>query len=468
MPEEKHWETALSMDIRGNTAIAGFWNPRNRTAEIVSAYSLPGEWNRKKVCSDSEILRRVCLALDEDVREEGIEYPGYVLCIPDDFSVKERIEIQAMAERAGICLIRMVEESCAAAISMCEAYAFNASFLVVKDDDRKLVCSLYHYEDKVLEIQEKSSFSLDQGPERAIEGCLRQFSGLAFAKNDERVFMAPALVLLIGSSEQTRRAKGYLEELFGGMTDGRQTRYLTGDPTDLYSRGTAIYAGELAANCRRILFVDSIQPHKMFVQVSGKTWRMAQDTVIPFTTDISWLIGKEPESQVVLLEENAQGLLEPAAAGTIRDGLSEGDSGILLSVDREKRFLLSQGERTEVMLLAGEETAHEKKNDAPDELILNFMGVADSLEYGMQGIQDPDDAHLIGLKNIFRKITEIFAMYGIERYGEAGETFDPQIHNAVVHVTDIDLPENCIRQVVQSGYRSENRVIRYASVVVAN
>ena len=98
------------------------------------------------------------------------------------------------------------------------------------------------------------------------------------------------------------------------------------------------------------------------------------------------------------------------------------------------------------------------------ETLLRFMEVADSLEYGIQGISDPEDAHLAGLKNILRQMTDIFAAYGIERYGCVGETFDPKIHNAVYHITDIDLPEQSIHQVVQSGYRSGERILRFASL----
>ena len=53
-------------------------------------------------------------------------------------------------------------------------------------------------------------------------------------------------------------------------------------------------------------------------------------------------------------------------------------------------------------------------------------------------------------------------------FGEAGEAFDPNLHNAVMHTQDESLGENVIAQVFQKGFRDGDKVIRFAMVQVAN
>ena len=57
---------------------------------------------------------------------------------------------------------------------------------------------------------------------------------------------------------------------------------------------------------------------------------------------------------------------------------------------------------------------------------------------------------------------------GVESFGEAGDAFDPNLHNAVMHVEDETLGEGVISAVHQKGYRKGERILRYAMVTVAN
>lgn len=56
----------------------------------------------------------------------------------------------------------------------------------------------------------------------------------------------------------------------------------------------------------------------------------------------------------------------------------------------------------------------------------------------------------------------------IEPVGEVGEPFDPERHNAVMHVEDENLGENVVSQVFQKGYVRKDKVLRHAMVQVAN
>ena len=57
---------------------------------------------------------------------------------------------------------------------------------------------------------------------------------------------------------------------------------------------------------------------------------------------------------------------------------------------------------------------------------------------------------------------------GVEIFGEAGDSFDPNLHNAVMHTEDESLGENTIAQVFQKGFKVGEKVVRFAMVQVAN
>ena len=61
-----------------------------------------------------------------------------------------------------------------------------------------------------------------------------------------------------------------------------------------------------------------------------------------------------------------------------------------------------------------------------------------------------------------------FTKLGVEEFGKVGETFDPQIHNAVLHIEDESYGEGEIVEVFQKGYRKGKHIIRFAMVKTAN
>lgn len=73
-----------------------------------------------------------------------------------------------------------------------------------------------------------------------------------------------------------------------------------------------------------------------------------------------------------------------------------------------------------------------------------------------------------GLAIIKKSADEALAALGVETFGEAGEEFDPNLHNAIGHTENDELGENVIAEVYQKGYKKGDRILRYAMVTVAN
>ena len=96
-----------------------------------------------------------------------------------------------------------------------------------------------------------------------------------------------------------------------------------------------------------------------------------------------------------------------------------------------------------------------------------LLPVYDNLERAMNQPTE-DTAYKKGVELTMQGLLKIFGDLGVEVYGEAGDEFDPNLHNAVMHIESEDLGENTISQVFQKGFKSGEKVIRFAMVQVAN
>ena len=103
------------------------------------------------------------------------------------------------------------------------------------------------------------------------------------------------------------------------------------------------------------------------------------------------------------------------------------------------------------------------KADAVEKL----LPVYDNLERALNQPTE-DVAYKKGVEMTMTQLVSIFAGLGVEIFGEAGDTFDPNIHNAVMHTEDENAAENTITQVFQKGFKLGDKIVRFAMVQVAN
>lgn len=106
--------------------------------------------------------------------------------------------------------------------------------------------------------------------------------------------------------------------------------------------------------------------------------------------------------------------------------------------------------------------------DTKASTIAEFLPVYDNFQRAMSVEATDLDSFKKGIEMIFNQYGEIFKKLGVEAFGEKGETFDPNIHNAVMHGEDEELPENSVAEVFSTGYKLGERVIRPAVVKVVN
>lgn len=115
-------------------------------------------------------------------------------------------------------------------------------------------------------------------------------------------------------------------------------------------------------------------------------------------------------------------------------------------------------------------TQKEKESIYPDAVADTVKDLLPLLDNFQRAMEAPcaDEAYRKGVEIIYHSFGEALHKLGLQEYGDLGEEFDPNFHNAIGHVEDESLGENVISQVFQRGYKMGNKVIRYAIVQTAN
>ena len=106
-------------------------------------------------------------------------------------------------------------------------------------------------------------------------------------------------------------------------------------------------------------------------------------------------------------------------------------------------------------------------SSATANVISEILPVFDNFERALEK-ETTDESYKAGVEMIFNQFKEMLKKLNVEIIDPTGETFDPNIANAVNQIEDPELGENVVAQTFQKGYKIGDKVIRYAMVVVAN
>lgn len=102
------------------------------------------------------------------------------------------------------------------------------------------------------------------------------------------------------------------------------------------------------------------------------------------------------------------------------------------------------------------------------DIVKEILPVIDNFERAASNKEASYEDYQKGIEMIFNQFIQILSKQGVEGFGEKGDAFDPNIHNAVMTVEDDSLGENVIAEVFTKGYKLGDKIIRDAVVKVAN
>ena len=163
-----------------------------------------------------------------------------------------------------------------------------------------------------------------------------------------------------------------------------------------------------------------------------------------------------PVAEETQAAEDAQETAKPTEEETLKMALQEQEDKYLrLAAEYDNFRKRSQKEKESAWSQAKAETA------------AAFLPVYDNLDRALKQ-ETADEAYAKGVQMTMNQLKEVLEKLGIEEIPALGATFDPALHNAVMHVDDESQKENTVVEVFQSGFQSEGKVIRFAMVKVAN
>ena len=103
-------------------------------------------------------------------------------------------------------------------------------------------------------------------------------------------------------------------------------------------------------------------------------------------------------------------------------------------------------------------------------VIEKLLPIVDNFERGFSTVaeEDKEDSFVKGMEMVYKQILTMFETIGVKPIEAVGQEFNPDLHNAVMHVDDETVGENIIVEEFQKGYTYHDAVVRYSMVKVAN
>ena len=170
---------------------------------------------------------------------------------------------------------------------------------------------------------------------------------------------------------------------------------------------------------------------------------------------------KEKKTEEIPVEETVETPVEETAEET--PVVNEWEEKYNAERDAHLRVAAEYDNFRKRTLKEKEQSYSNGKADAVEKL----LPVYDNLERALNQPTE-DVAYKKGVEMTMTQLVNIFAGLGVEIFGNVGDTFDPNIHNAVMHIEDESLAENTIAQVFQKGFKLGDKIVRFAMVQVAN
>lgn len=109
-------------------------------------------------------------------------------------------------------------------------------------------------------------------------------------------------------------------------------------------------------------------------------------------------------------------------------------------------------------------------DDGVRDSVLKLIPVVDNFERAVSAVSEEEKESGLykGIEMVLKQFTEILTSLGVQEIEAEGKAFDPNLHNAVMHIEDENFGENEIAAVLQKGYICKDKVIRPSMVQVAN
>ncbi len=443
-----------------------------------ASFNLPADLRRDDILEQEFALTGVLKAIREYLKEKLNIYDfGLAMCVPDHFGIEEIRRIYEVGSQCGIEILKVVDETLAFALHLYGEYDFDGRMLAAVIAEGRLSISEYDFSDKGVEKICTYIAGRWTGASIARAPFLHSYSqGLFDATEAGIVFGAGSMNACI-SMEQS--LKSYIKE---GTFVNSEIEFKMKSSDDIIE-GLGYICGKLEGRdaFAGLGISDNISPYELYVGINGEIYSAVKpETSLSRNSGLE--IKKLPESAgsaeaFTVYEKKQNRLVKIGGLNVPKDNLSDYYKksvwvGIGTDEHRAMTLLIQQMDSEKYIELpigTGDDAADSgAKEESIAEFVEKILPIIDNLEYASKFAQDPDNPYTKGIIQSYENAVKILEENGITMIKGEGEPFDFNLQNAVAHIADVDLPENTVKQVMQTGYVYKGKVIRTASVIVAN
>ena len=446
----------------------------------VAEVNLPSDIKRLDIAANEYALKKAFEVIDQFLKEKaGITNYSLVIAISDEMGLKEIQGIYKAAHEFGVNVVRTVTETLAMAYFSYVEYGLGGNAIMAFVSPAKLGISEYYLEEGIVEKLDTYYAGRWNGGSLAKSDFIHSYS--------DKIFDATVSELLICSGTMERgldfdfALKNYIKS--SGTFINRNLEIKAID-SQCVIEGIGFICGKLEGRpaFQGITAIDSASPYELVLSINGEMFPLIDsETVVPSNKEIEINKFPEPKHQcnaIKLFEykKDEFDLITEVKLPVEKLGnFYKKASKIKIDLDENKKIKLTFKDiqtRDEYVLDVYEAATQEEVEMEPEEdlpgFITKILPIIDNLEYASTYAKDVDSPYTQGIVQSYNKAVEILEKNGVEIIHGEGQPFDYNIQTAVAHVTDIDLPDNTVKQVMQAGYLYKGKVLRTASVVVAN
>lgn len=463
-----------------------FWERQIRLSicddESVStaALDLPSDIKRLNIIANDFALKKALEVIDECIKEKmGLSEYRLVFCVSDDTGLKEIENLYRQAEECGIEVVKTVTETMAMAYYSYVEYGATGPVLMAFASPAKLCVAQYYMEEGSIDHEDTYIAGRWNGTS------LYKAAFISSASNRLFDLTEAPIVLCSGTMERCLNFDQALKSYISTSNTfyNRNIEYKMIESQSIIE-GTGIICGMLEGRpaFQGLNAIDTLSPYEVFVSINGEMIPMIEgDHVIPCDEEIE--IEKYPETEkpyddIRLYERKTRSFVE-----ICRLKASKEKAELLYRKPVKIRLRAGDTRKMELSIRAvlGEnELKFRIPNDinfeeevtttkvSAEEIITRMLPIVDDLEYAVKYSKDEDNPYIQGIIKTYNKAIQILLDNEVSVITGEGEPFDYNTQTAVAHVSDVELPDNTVKQVMQAGYMYKGKVLRTASVIVAN
>lgn len=444
-----------------------------------ASFNLPEDLRRDDILKQEFALNGVFKAIKVYMAQKvGIESYEIILAIPDSFGVSDIRFIMEVAAETGTVICRTVTETMAMSLLVYAENDFDGRLLSAVVAENRLSVAEYDFSDAGVEKIETYISGPWSGTSFKRVPFIHNYSSKTFdATLAEVVFCCGTMDSCLAFESAL---KGYIKDS-AFVNSHIEVNMIEGSSI---IEGLGYICGKVE---RREAFdglgiMDTISPYELWLNLNGDMYSIFDsETELPKTSGIE--LRRIPESgksteEVTVYEKRKRSFVKIGSLHIPKEKVDELRGkpfwiGLNIGGNHEVTFKIQDMDMKFVLQIPLDGTAEESKENKDDEMdittfIEKIIPIIDNLEYASKFAKEADNPYTQGIIQSYTQAINILEQNGVKVISGEGEPFDYNLQNAVAHVTDVDLPENTVKQVMQTGYMFKGKVIRTASVIVAN